>query len=108
MSVPEKMAKLKKIATLIRYYILAATTEAGSGHPTSSLSATELMTALLFGGFFLLSSPGGTSTASPPARRPLPPAGEGRRIRAAAPRPGRPSCVYAVGTGSPLPLAHRR
>ena len=52
MSVPEKMAKLTKIATLIRYYILAATTEAGSGHPTSSLSATELMTALLFGGFF--------------------------------------------------------
>jgi transketolase len=46
------MAKLTKIATLIRYYILAATTEAGSGHPTSSLSATELMTALLFGGFF--------------------------------------------------------
>ncbi|MHB8068670.1 MAG: transketolase [Desulfobaccales bacterium] len=52
MSVPEKMAKLKKIATLIRYYILAATTEAGSGHPTSSLSATELMAALLFGGYF--------------------------------------------------------
>ncbi|MEW6660337.1 MAG: transketolase [Thermodesulfobacteriota bacterium] len=52
MSVPEKMAQLKKIATLIRYYILAATTEAGSGHPTSSLSATELMTALCFGGFF--------------------------------------------------------
>ena len=52
MSVPEEMAKLAKIATLIRYYILAATTEAGSGHPTSSLSATELMTALLFGGFF--------------------------------------------------------
>jgi transketolase len=52
MSVPEEMAKLTKIATLIRYYILAATTEAGSGHPTSSLSATELMTALLFGGFF--------------------------------------------------------
>ncbi len=52
MSVQEKMAKLGKIATLIRYYILAATTEAGSGHPTSSLSATELMTALLFGGYF--------------------------------------------------------
>jgi len=52
MSVPDKMAQLKKIAALIRYYILAATTEAGSGHPTSSLSATELMTALLFGGYF--------------------------------------------------------
>ncbi len=52
MSVPEKIDELKKIANLIRYYILAATTEAGSGHPTSSLSATELMTALLFGGYF--------------------------------------------------------
>lgn len=49
---PEKMAQLGKLAALIRYYILAATTEAGSGHPTSSLSATELMTALFFGGFF--------------------------------------------------------
>jgi transketolase len=49
---PEKIEQLKKIAALIRYYILAATTGAGSGHPTSSLSATELMTALLFGGFF--------------------------------------------------------
>jgi transketolase len=52
MSVQEEMTKLTEIAALIRYYILAATTEAGSGHPTSSLSATELMTALLFGGFF--------------------------------------------------------
>lgn len=48
----EKIAQLKKLAALIRYYILAATTAAGSGHPTSSLSATELMTALFFGGFF--------------------------------------------------------
>jgi transketolase len=37
---------------LIRYSILTATTNAGSGHPTSSLSATELMTGLLFGGTF--------------------------------------------------------
>ncbi len=44
--------KIRKIATLIRYYILFMTTEAGSGHPTSSLSATELMACLLFGGFF--------------------------------------------------------
>jgi transketolase len=43
---------LKKLATLIRYYILTMTTKAGSGHPTSSLSATELMTCLLFGGMF--------------------------------------------------------
>ena len=52
MAEQEKMAQLTKLATLIRYLILAATTEAGSGHPTSSLSATELLTALLFGGFF--------------------------------------------------------
>jgi transketolase len=39
----EGMKKLEKLATLIRYYILTMTTEAGSGHPTSSLSATELM-----------------------------------------------------------------
>lgn len=44
--------KLKKLATLIRYYIIISTSAAGSGHPTSSLSATELMTVLFFGGFF--------------------------------------------------------
>jgi transketolase len=44
--------KLEKLAKLVRYFILASTTEAGSGHPTSSLSATDLMTVLLFGGFF--------------------------------------------------------
>jgi len=49
----EKMVeKLTKLATLIRYYIIIMTTEAGSGHPTSSLSATELMACLLFGGLF--------------------------------------------------------
>ena len=36
-------AELEKLARLIRYYILVCTTEAGSGHPTSSLSATDLM-----------------------------------------------------------------
>ncbi len=41
-----------KLATLVRYYILRSTTKARSGHPTSSLSATDLMTVLLFGGFF--------------------------------------------------------
>ena len=44
--------KLDNIARLIRYYILVSTTNAGSGHPTSSLSATDLMTCLLFGGIF--------------------------------------------------------
>ena len=44
--------KLKKLCKLIRYDILTSTTEAGSGHPTTSLSAVELMTTLFFGGFF--------------------------------------------------------
>ena len=48
----EKIEELEKLAKLIRYYILVSTTEAGSGHPTSSLSATDLMTGLLFGGIF--------------------------------------------------------
>ena len=48
----EKTEQLEPLARLIRYYILAATTQAGSGHPTSSLSATDLMTGLLFGGTF--------------------------------------------------------
>ncbi len=48
----EIIEKIKKLASLIRYYILTMTTEAGSGHPTSSLSATELMACLLFGGIF--------------------------------------------------------
>ncbi|MDA8078290.1 MAG: transketolase [Nitrospiraceae bacterium] len=45
-------AHLEGIAKLIRYYILTSTTEAGSGHPSSSLSATDLMTGLMFGGTF--------------------------------------------------------
>lgn len=44
--------QLAKIATLMRYYILKMSTHAGSGHPTSSLSATELMCGLFFGGHF--------------------------------------------------------
>src|SRR5690606_28287484 len=40
------------IARLVRYHILRATTNAGSGHPSSSLSATELMVGLMFGGTF--------------------------------------------------------
>ena len=45
--------KLEKLAKMIRYYILTATTNAVSGHPTSSLSAVELMVGLMFGGTFL-------------------------------------------------------
>ncbi len=48
----DSVAHLESLARLIRYYILAATTQAGSGHPTSSLSATDLMTGLMFGGTF--------------------------------------------------------
>lgn len=46
------MAELENLAKLIRYFILLCSTEAGSGHPSSSLSATDLMTVLFFGGFF--------------------------------------------------------
>ena len=46
------IGKLEKIAKLIRYYSLISTTNAGSGHPSSSLSAADLMASLLFGGVF--------------------------------------------------------
>jgi transketolase len=46
------MNDLDGLAKLIRYYSLVSTTEAGSGHPTSSLSAADLMSGLLFGGTF--------------------------------------------------------
>ena len=40
--------KLEKLARLVRWYILKMTTRAGSGHLTSSLSATDVMVALFF------------------------------------------------------------
>lgn len=43
--------KIDLLTKLIRYNILTSTTEAGSGHPTSSLSATELTAVLFFNGF---------------------------------------------------------
>lgn len=43
---------LEQLAKLIRYHVLASTTEAGSGHATSSLSAVELMVGLMFSGVF--------------------------------------------------------
>lgn len=46
------VSKLKEFSTTIRYFILRSTTAAGSGHPTSSLSATDLLATLMFGGFF--------------------------------------------------------
>src|SRR3990167_2593983 len=42
------VAQLEKLAKLVRYYILRMTTKAGSGHPTSSLSAADIMVALFF------------------------------------------------------------
>ncbi len=43
---------LEKLARLVRYFILISTTGAGSGHPTSSLSATDLLVGLMFYGLF--------------------------------------------------------
>ncbi len=44
--------KLEQTAKLIRYYSLISTSAAGSGHPTSAMSATELMAVLFFSGFY--------------------------------------------------------
>ncbi|OGR27612.1 MAG: transketolase [Desulfobacca sp. RBG_16_60_12] len=52
MTEAQKLEHLQNLATLMRYDILTMTTQAGSGHPTSSLSATELMAGLMFGGIF--------------------------------------------------------
>ena len=43
--------ELKEKAKTLRRHIIRMTTEAGSGHPSSSLSAVEVVTALFFGGF---------------------------------------------------------
>jgi transketolase len=43
---------LTELAARCRYEMLKSTNRAGSGHPTSGLSATELMIGLLFGGRF--------------------------------------------------------
>jgi transketolase len=44
------LADLQAKAKVIRRHIITSTTSAGSGHPTSSLSAVEIVTALYFGG----------------------------------------------------------
>jgi transketolase len=49
--VAAKLDDLKARAKVIRDDILRMTTEAGSGHPSSSLSAVEVAVALYFGGF---------------------------------------------------------
>jgi transketolase len=45
-----KIEELKEIAKILRLDILDMTTRAGSGHPSSSWSAVEIVTALYFGG----------------------------------------------------------
>ena len=45
------LENLTEKAKTIRRHIVRMTTEAGSGHPSSSLSAVEVVTALYFGGF---------------------------------------------------------
>lgn len=46
------MSQLKALAKTLRHHILTSSSAAGSGHPTSSLSAADIMAALFFGGFF--------------------------------------------------------
>lgn len=48
----KSISELKAIALKTRQYILKSTTAAGTGHPSSSLSATDLMVGMMFGGFF--------------------------------------------------------
>ncbi|HMP01394.1 MAG TPA: transketolase [Gemmatales bacterium] len=43
-------SELESVARRLRRHIITSTTAAGSGHPTSSLSAVEVVTALYFGG----------------------------------------------------------
>lgn len=43
---------LTQLSRLVRYYSIVSTTAAGSGHPTSCLSAADIMTTLMFGGYF--------------------------------------------------------
>jgi transketolase len=44
--------ELESICKQLRYNILRSTTEAETGHPTSSLSTVELMAQMMFGGYF--------------------------------------------------------
>jgi transketolase len=45
-------SNIQTLCKQLRYNILRMTTKAGSGHPTSSLSAVEVMAMMMFGGFF--------------------------------------------------------
>jgi transketolase len=48
--------ELKEMATRLRRHIVNMTTAAGSGHPSSSMSAVEVVAALYFGGFLRIDS----------------------------------------------------
>ncbi len=48
----DQLSHLAELAKLVRWHVLRSTTAAGSGHPTSCLSAVELTVALLFGNIF--------------------------------------------------------
>ncbi len=47
-----KQKQLTDLAQLVRYWSVKSTTEAGSGHPTTAMSATDLMVTVVFGGFY--------------------------------------------------------
>lgn len=49
---PTDITRLRQLAATLRYLILKTTTAAGSGHPTSCLSAVDLMCGLMFGGVY--------------------------------------------------------
>ena len=51
-SYQNNLETLSQICIQLRKYILESTAAAGSGHPTSSLSAVEIIGSLMFGGFF--------------------------------------------------------
>lgn len=50
MTAPLSLPQLLERGKLLRRHIISSTTKAGSGHPTSSLSAVEAVNALYFGG----------------------------------------------------------
>lgn len=50
MTTTDKLSALKDVATRLRINSIRATTEAGSGHPTSCCSAADIVAALFFGG----------------------------------------------------------
>jgi len=46
----EERPELERLARTLRHHIVRSTTEAGSGHPSTSLSMVEVITVLYFGG----------------------------------------------------------